>query len=259
VSQIITLCTDFGLRDGYVAAMKGVILSISPESTLVDISHEIAPQNVHQGAYVLASACPFFPQGAIHLVVIDPGVGSDRRAVAVRTAEHTFVAPDNGVLSLALKGKEILQAVSLTAQAYWRTPQASSTFHGRDIFASVAAHLARGVALEALGDPVEALRSLPSPELRGDPQGGLIGHVVHVDHFGNLITNIPATRLLGRRDWQIETGTERIQGLQDTYARVAPGQVLALIGSHDCLEIAVRAGSAAERLGLDIGAEIHIR
>jgi S-adenosylmethionine hydrolase len=259
VSQIITLCTDFGLQDGYVAAMKGVILSIAPQATLVDISHEIAAHNVRQGAYVLASACPFFPEGTIHVVVIDPGVGTGRQAVAVCTARHTFVAPDNGVLSLALRGEAMCQAVSLTAQAYWREPKTSSTFHGRDIFAPVAAHLARGVALEALGDPVEGLQSLPSSGVIRDPRGGLVGHVVHVDHFGNLITDIPAAQLLSRHDWQIEAGTGRIQGLQDTYARVAPGQMLALIGSHDCLEIAVREGSAAERLGLDIGAEIHIR
>ncbi|MBN1400698.1 MAG: SAM-dependent chlorinase/fluorinase [Anaerolineae bacterium] len=259
VKQIITLCTDFGLRDGYVAAMKGVILSIAPQATLVDISHGIAAHNLLQGAYVLASACPFFPEGTVHLVVIDPGVGSGRRAVAVRTAQHTFVAPDNGVLNLALKGKEILQAVCLTAQAYWRTTQASSTFHGRDIFAPVAAHLARGVALEALGDPLDQLQALTPPQVVLDPQGGLIGHVVHIDHFGNLITDIPAARLLGRRDWQVEAGAACIQGLEETYARVSPGQLLALVGSHECLEIAVREGNAAERLKLNVGAEVHVR
>lgn len=252
MSKIITLCTDFGLRDGYVAAMKGIILSIAPEVRLVDISHDIAPQSVREGAFVLRSAYAFFPPGTIHLVVVDPGVGSERRAVAVRTGEHLFVVPDNGVLGYVLRREKEMEAISLTDPAYWRK-EVSETFHGRDIFAPVAAHLARGVGLDDVGEPLEKLvqLDLPVPERQDD--GSIVGHVIHVDGFGNVVTDIPASMLGGDDRWQVTAGEKRIIGLSSTYASAAKGDLIALIGSHGFLEVAVREGSAAHIAHLAVG------
>ncbi len=250
--KIVTLCTDFGLRDGYVAAMKGVILSIAPQVCLVDISHQITPQSVREGAFVLRSAYTFFPSGTVHLVVVDPGVGSERRAMAVQAAEHLFVAPDNGVLAYVLRREQQVQAVSLTNPVYWRE-EVSETFHGRDIFAPVAAHLALGVPLEDLGKPLEELvqLDLPVPERRSN--GTIVGHVIHVDGFGNVVTNIPADMLRDCDRWQVMAGKEWIIGLSSTYASAAKGDLVALIGSHGFLEIAVREGSAARIAHLQVG------
>ncbi|MEA3407860.1 MAG: SAM-dependent chlorinase/fluorinase [Chloroflexota bacterium] len=253
---IITLCTDFGLRDGYVAAMKGVILSIAPRARLVDISHDIAPQCVREAAFVLRSTYAFFPPGTIHLVVVDPGVGSERRAVAVRAGKHFFVAPDNGVLEYVLRQEEGIEAVSLTNATYWRG-EVSATFHGRDIFAPVAAHLARGVPLRDLGERVEDLvhAELPIPERRGD--GTIIGHVLYIDGFGNVVTDLPASMLRGY-NWRVTAGEKQIIGLSPTYASAAKGELIALIGSHGFLEIAVREGSAAYIAHLSVGDIIQV-
>ncbi len=252
MSSIITLCTDFGLRDGYVAAMKGVILSIAPGTRLVDISHDIAPQSIREGAFILRSAYTFFPMGTIHLVVIDPGVGSERRAVAMRAGEHFFVAPDNGVLEYVLRREQEIEAVSLTDPTYWRE-KVSDTFHGRDIFAPVAAHLARGVPLDDVGEPLRELAQLelPVPERRGAET--ICGHVIHVDGFGNVVTDIPASMLQRDVRWRVVAGEERIGGLSSTYASAARGELMALIGSHGFLEIAVREGSAARIAHLAVG------
>lgn len=257
MSNIITLCTDFGLRDGYVAAMKGVMLSIVSEVRLVDISHDIAPQSVREGAFVLNSAYAFFPSGTVHLVVIDPGVGGERRAVAVRAGEHLFVAPDNGVLEYVLRAEKDIEPVSLTRPAYWRD-EVSETFHGRDIFAPVAAHLARGVPLEDLGASLKELvrLDLPVPERQGD--GTIIGHAIHIDGFGNVVTNIPASMLQGDERWKVVVGKRRIVGLSSTYASAARGDLIALIGSHGFLEIAVREGSAARIAHLTMSDTVQV-
>lgn len=252
VSEIITLCTDFGLRDGYVAAMKGVMLSIAPGVRLVDISHNVAPQSVREGAFVLYSAYRFFSPGTVHLVVVDPGVGSERRAVAVRVGEHLFVAPDNGILGYVLREENEVEAVSLTDPTYWRG-EVSETFHGRDIFAPVAAHLAQGVALGDMGEPLEKLVQLDLPVARRQDDGSIIGHVIHIDGFGNVVTDIPADMLQDRDRWQVMAGKERIIGLSSTYASAAKGDLVALIGSHGFLEIAVREGSAARIAHLHVG------
>lgn len=257
MSGMITLCTDFGTRDGYVAAMKGVILTIAPETDLIDISHGIAPQNVHEGAWVLATAYRFFPHGTVHLAVVDPGVGTDRRPIVVRTAHHIFVAPDNGLLSHALRREEVLEAVMPDRPEYWRDGKISHTFHGRDLFAPVAAHLARGIPLTDIGSPAGDLVTLDRDEPYVAPDGGIVGHIIHIDHFGNAISNIPAELLPDHRVY-VHVAGHGVGPLRRAYGEAAPGHPLALIGSHDYLEIATREGDAARTLGLAIGDEVRI-
>ena len=258
MESVVTLCTDFGTADGYVAAMKGVILAIAPDATLVDISHGVTRQSIAEGAFVLHSAFRYFPRGTVHLVVIDPGVGGGRRGVAVHAQGHYFVAPDNGVLTYVLQGAESVEAVVLTESAYWRT-EVSHTFHGRDVFAPVAAHLAIGVPLSSLGQPVADLvrLDLPTPSVGKD--GSIAGRVIYVDHFGNLVTDIPATMLLRRENLCINVGQVTLRGLVTTYSSVGVGNPLALVGSHGNLEIAVREGSATETLGVVIGEQVLVQ
>lgn len=255
---IITLLTDFGLRDGYVAAMKGVILSLAPEAVLVDISHDLPPQDVTAAAFVLASCWQFFPEGTIHLAVVDPGVGSNRRAVAVAAQGHSFVAPDNGLLSLALAEAPSFDAVTLTNPLYWRTPTPSHTFHGRDVFAPVAAHLAKGIPLAALGEPLGDLVRLPWPQPLPLAAGGWRGEVVYIDRFGNAITNLPGALVEPYREGWFYAGPFRLRGLAGTYAEVEPGTPLALIGSHGYLEIAIREGNAAQKGNLQVGTPVEV-
>lgn len=259
---VISLTTDFGTADGYAGTMKGVMLGICPEAALVDISHEIHPQAVQQAAHVLSTAVPYFTPGAVHLVVVDPGVGSERRPIAVQTGRATYVAPDNGVLSLALAQDPAHLAVHLTESRYHLAP-VSATFHGRDIFAPVAAHLARGIALLDMGIeiPISDLVPLPlrPPEQQSD--GSWWGTVLHIDRFGNLTTDIQAPIAMAdpQSSISILVGDIQIVGLSRTYADVAPGEMVAYVGSSGHLEIAVREGNAAVRLGLDVGAPVQVR
>lgn len=254
---IITLTTDFGLADGYVGTMRGVILRIAPEVTLVDLSHQVPAQDIRAGAFVLYQAVPYFPPETIHVVVVDPGVGSQRRALAVRTAQGIFVAPDNGVLSYVLASGEVHEAVSLTNPAC-QLPQVSTTFHGRDIFSPAAAHLANGVPLEELGPRAINLVHLPLPRPASTPQGHLIAHLMHVDRFGNLILDATAEDV--EEGDIFELGEHKIKGLSHTFADVAPGELLAYVGSsRDHVEIAVREGDAAREMGLSVGDEVIIR
>jgi S-adenosylmethionine hydrolase len=254
---IITLTTDFGLADGYVGTMRGVILSIAPEVTLVDLSHQIPAQNVRAGAFVLYQAVPFFPPETLHVAVVDPGVGSQRRALAVRTSQGLFIAPDNGVLSYVLATADVYEAVSLTNPAY-QLPQVSTTFHGRDVFAPAAAHLATGVPLEELGPRAINLVRLPFPQPETTPSEDLITHVMHIDRFGNLILDVTADQV--REETILELKECKIEGLSRTFADVAPGELLAYVGSsRDHVEIAVRDGDAACELGVNAGDEVRIR
>ena len=275
---LVTLTTDFGTADGYVGTMKGVILGITPDARLVDLSHEIAPQDVRQAAYVLYTAYPFFPPHTVHLVVVDPGVGSARRSIALRTPKGCFVGPDNGVFSYVMANEPVEAVVELSDPRY-RLPQVSHTFHGRDIFAPAAAHLAAGVPIKALGPPVLDPVTFPPPRLEVSPDG-ITGEVLHADHFGNVITSI------GKLAWSEDelaleivfhdvTGKEQIRfkaikatvvvagqeipGVFRTYAEVEPGAVLALVGSEGYLELAVREGSAAQKLGLHTGDTVELR
>jgi len=259
MAPIITLLTDFGTRDGYVAAMKGVILGICPDARIVDVTHEIAPQAVAEGAFVLSTVAPYHPAGTIHTVVVDPGVGSDRRSVAVRAGEQLFVAPDNGVLTWVLPPGADYEAVSLEEPTYWR-PIISHTFHGRDVYAPVAAHLAAGVPLGWLGPPVDDLVRLELPRAERHVDGAVAGAIIHVDHFGNLISNIPAAWITRLSEGSVSVGEARIDGIIPTYAMAPSGGLLALVGgSHGYLEVAVRGGSAAARLGVGVGAPIVAR
>ncbi|MBN1318929.1 MAG: SAM-dependent chlorinase/fluorinase [Anaerolineales bacterium] len=262
---IITLMTDFGTVDGYVGAMKGVLLSLCPQAQLVDITHAIPPQNVYQAAFSLFNAAVLFPPGTVHLVVVDPGVGTDRRPLAIQSNERFYVGPDNGVFSLVSKPADM--AVVLENPTFHRVESlTSSTFHGRDIFAPAAAHLASGVSLSQLGSRVTNRVSLSFPKCVFKPPNQWIGQVLYLDAFGNAITNI------GILEWKDQTlrlvpfliddepqlvaapATIKWRGRQfrlgRTYADVRPGQPLALISSNGLLEIAVRDGSAADLLGI---------
>jgi len=259
MAPIITLTTDFGRRDPFVGIMKGVILSICPTARLVDLTHAVEPQDVLGASLALAAALPFFPAGTVHLVVVDPGVGGRRRPLAVRTGGHYFVGPDNGVLTPALGGPR-WTAVALTAPEY-RLPEVSRTFHGRDVFAPAAAYLAAGVPLERLGamvaDPVRA--PVPGSRLEGDV---LVGEVLAVDRFGNLITSIEAGQLAalaGDGPVAVEVSGRPVAGLVEAYAAGEDGQPAAIIGSTGRFEIFVRGGSAREALGVGRGAPVRIR
>jgi S-adenosylmethionine hydrolase len=282
MSKIITLTTDFGLQDAFVGTMKGVILGIAPDARLVDLTHDVPPFDVRAGAYALYAAYRYFPAETIHLAVVDPGVGSARRAVAVRTSWGTFVAPDNGLLSLVLGREVVCEAVVLENPAY-RLPLSSdllqlggrwtmsSTFHGRDVFAPAAAHIARGVPLAEFGPAASDLVTFPVS--RSTRQGNaLVGHVIYVDRFGNLVTDVTETDLpvllsitpvkgdtgLAGSVVAVEAGGQRMAGLSAAYADVPPGQLLALIGSAGHLEISVREGHAARVLGLVVGDPITV-
>jgi S-adenosylmethionine hydrolase len=253
--SLVTLTTDFGLSDSYVGAMKGVILSIDPTVTIVDISHDIAPQNVQEAAYVVYAAYPYFPPDTVHIVVVDPGVGSRRRAIALRAAQACFVAPDNGVLSYVLAREGMREAVSLTNSKYHRRT-VSHTFHGRDIFAPVAAHLARGVPLTELGEPLTEIVtfSLPRPQVL--PDGEVVGHVLHIDRFGNLILDVKEGDCILDGGIVLEVAGRRIQDLGRTFTDVPAGELVAYIGSSGHLEIALREGNAAQSLGIKRGDKI---
>ncbi|MEE9201689.1 MAG: SAM-dependent chlorinase/fluorinase [Dehalococcoidia bacterium] len=248
---IITLTTDFGPGE-YAAAMKGVILGINPQALLVDISHQVEPQDILDGAFVLAATCPYFPPGTIHVAVVDPGVGTGRRPLVVQTPDALFVAPDNGLLSLALKGSEY-QAYELTQPQYWRE-EVSATFHGRDIFAPAAAHLSLGVSPQDMGRPVADMVKLPLPPV--EAVGGEVrGRVIHIDRFGNLITNI-RQKDLPSGPIRIEISGRRIEGLSSHYQ--AGEELVALMGSSGYLEIAAPGASAARLLSARRGLPVTV-
>ncbi|MBI4317540.1 MAG: SAM-dependent chlorinase/fluorinase [Chloroflexi bacterium] len=266
--RVITLTTDFGLDDGYVGTMKGVILGINPEAVLVDLCHNVAPQDVNEAAFVLATSRRYFPAEAIHLVVVDPGVGSKRRAIVVESSAGVFVGPDNGVLTWAAGDRLYrrvtetsahpgLRARNIANPSYW-LPHVSRTFHGRDIFAPVAAHLSNGVAPAELGEIVDQITWLrvPVPEVLGPDK--LVAHVIHVDRFGNLITDLSEedVRHLGG-DLYLEIKRHRITGLSEYYG--AREGLVALVGSAGFVEIAVHGGSAAQFLRVRRGESVVVR
>ena len=257
MAPIITLTTDLGLTDAYVAAMKGVILGINPEAKLVDICHTIKPQNIIQAAFVLSRAYPFFPQGTIHVVVVDPGVGTQRRAIILSTKSASFVAPDNGVLSYVTQQSSVWEAVAITRPQFWRST-VSPTFHGRDIFAPVAARLSLGLPLTDFGEVITSVAMLPLPQPYQAADGSIIGHVIHIDSFGNLITDINSSDLRRAKPAvTIGVGNQLISGLSRTYAEGS--ELLALIGSDGYLEIAVKEGNASALLDAKVGDEVRIR
>lgn len=245
--SIVTLLTDFGTADGYVAEMKGVLVSTARDLELVDVSHDIPPHDVESARLAVARYWRRFPERTVHLVVVDPGVGSTRAALAVESDGRFLVGPDNGVLSPALLIRGA-RAVSLPVPG-----DASPTFHGRDVFAPAAAALARGTPLDSLGQPAETPVMRRTPEAVRDPDGWIRGEVIVIDRFGNAVTNI-----LGVRDGEVRIGATTVP-VKRVYADVAPGEAVALVGSSGLLEVAVRDGSAARTLGLVRGTQVRAR
>jgi S-adenosylmethionine hydrolase len=272
---IITLTTDFGTTDGYVGAMKGVLLSICPETRLVDITHAIPAQDVRHAALTLWNVVRTFPPDTIHLVVVDPGVGTERRPIALRSGAMTYVAPDNGVLSLV--GRDVEWAVVLDkSEIYWSAGCVSQTFHGRDIFSPVAAHLAGGLPWQEVGSPITDWQTLSFPRIEVTSSGEWAGEVLITDHFGNAITNLGLLawaddRLAIEPLWTAAATSHRMASpaivlvgewtlpVHCTYGAVAPGEPLALIGSSGLLEIAVRDGSAEQELAISRGDRVLLR
>ena len=260
---LITLMTDFGLKDGFVGVMKGVILSLAPQVQIVDLSHLITPQNIREAAIVLHRAVPYFPEGAIHVVVVDPGVGTARRPLAAQLGSQYFVGPDNGEFTLVLERAEranwAVEMVCLDQPQYWLA-EISHVFHGRDIFSPVAAHLANGVPLRQLGTPIaDPVRlDFPQPERTA---AGWRGKVTVIDHFGNLAVNIRPEHLEGQSGVVISVCGTEIRGLVRTFGDKRPGELAALFGSSGDLVIAEVNGNAAQRLNAQIGdaVEIEIR
>ncbi len=270
----ITLLTDFGTEDAYAAVMKGVILTRDPRATLVDITHAIEPQNIRQGAFVLASSYQFFPKNTIHVAVVDPDVGSERRGIILKVPSAVFVAPDNGLLTyvidqLALNAEEVpdfggsaimvrlkrgIEAVSITDPRFWRTP-VSPTFHGRDIFAPVAAGLSLGLSPYEFGEKTDMLTVLPITRPRSAGPDELLGHVMHIDRFGNLITDMRSSDL-PPGPVEIVLGATRIDGISRYYGETRG--LAALIGSSGYLEVSLRNGNAAAHLNAVVGDEVTV-
>ncbi len=265
--KFITLLTDFGLKDGYVGVMKGVIWGIAPDVQIADISHHISPQNVQEGALALSRVASYFPSGTVHIAVVDPGVGTARRPIAGQVGDQYYVGPDNGLFSYVLdtarqKG-EAVRWVHLDRRKYW-LPVVSNVFHGRDIFSPVGAHLAAGVPLYEVGTPIEDVTTFETPQ----PQpisGGWRGQVIAVDNFGNLATNLMRTHLMrlpmeGTAPSKIKVtiAGQTITGLVNTFGDREPGALIALIGTRDDLMISVVNGSAADRLSVGVGADIEV-
>ncbi len=257
--RILTFLSDFGAASPYPAAMKAAAAAVA-DAVFVDISHEVPPQSIRGGAYLLWSVAPTFPRGTVHCAVVDPGVGTSRAALGVASGGQFFVGPDNGLLLPAARRCGTPLDYRLLDPTYWRTP-VSSTFHGRDVFAPAAAHLAAGVPLAALGEPAGTYVDLAFPEGRWDG-AGLEGEVLWVDRFGNLITTIPGAlfeRLVCGGAVVVDTGRAALLGVAArTFADVAPGEVVVLVGSDGLIEVAVHAGSAADRTGLSPGSAVRI-
>ena len=253
---LITLTTDFGTRDAYAAQLKGVLLARCPGAAVLDLTHDIAPHDVVEGALFLDGAAPAFPPGAVHLAVVDPGVGGARRAIACAIGGQFVVCPDNGLPTLLARRLPLEAAREIANPALRREP-VSATFEGRDVFAPAAAHLACSGALGDLGPPAGGLAALALPEPSREA-GGVRGEVLHVDRFGNAITNVEASMLPGAAGGVRVRAGGRDLPLRRTYADAAPGEALALAGSGGRLEIAVREGSAADRLGLRRGSPVRV-
>ena len=259
-NPIITLTTDFGLKDPYVAEIKAAILSISPSATIVDVSHEVEKFNVRMGAFILASASSYFPKGTIHLAVVDPGVGTKRQPILIQTKHGYFVGPDNGVLALAARNEEIKHIYKITNQKLM-LPRISNTFHGRDIFAPAAAHLANGTSPEEFGREISEI-VMPEFAKIIRRKNMLVGEVIHIDDFGNIITNFGEKELeLMNAKVMFNVKLKDIRQkpkLCKAYAEVEPQKPLAIIGSHNFLEISINQGNAAKTFKTKIGDKIIV-
>jgi S-adenosylmethionine hydrolase len=251
---------DFGIKDGNVGVMKGVILGIAPNAQIVDLSHTISPQNIGEAALVLARSAPYFPPGTIHVVVVDPGVGTARRHIAARLGEQFYVCPDNGILTLLLERAETegwrVEIVHTNKPQFW-LPVVSHVFHGRDVFSPVAAHLANGLPLQALGTPIhDPVRlSLPCPQRT---PSGWRGEVMHIDHFGNISTNLRVEHLGEPPSIEVHLCGVKIPGMVRTFGERPPGELVALYGSTGNLIVSVVNGNAAQRLNAKVGETVEV-
>ena len=256
---VITLLTDFGTKDHYVASMKGVILNINPQCLLIDISHQVNPHDVEEGAFILANTYSYFPKGTIHLSVVDPGVGGIRKPILLVTQNYSFVGPDNGLFTIVAQREKVKQVVALTKKKYFLS-KVSSTFHGRDIFAPVAAHLSLGIKPNAFGHKIDSLEWLgfEGPFIK---EGKLLGEILHVDTFGNLVSNIDEGKLfrfIQGRPFVIRAGRKTIRGLKKGYWEGKKDEAIALLGSGGFLEISIREGNAQKVLKAKRGDAIEV-
>jgi len=257
--SVITLLTDFGTKDHYVASMKGTILNINSRCTLIDITHHITPHDIKEGAFILGNAYSSFPKGTIHLSVVDPGVGGSRKPILIVTTNYFFVGPDNGLFTFALKREKVEKAVALTNQNYFFS-QMSNTFHGRDLFAPVAAYLSLGVKPEAFGPALNSWVELDFGKTR-IREGRLIGEILHIDAFGSLISNIGNEQLfhfVKDHSFVIRVGKRTIRGLKKGYWEGKRNEAMALIGSGGFLEISAREGNAQKVLRVKKGDQVTI-
>jgi S-adenosyl-L-methionine hydrolase (adenosine-forming) len=258
--KLITLMTDFGLRDGYTGVMQGVIYRIAPDVRITDISHLIRPQNVQEGGLVWGRSYPFFPEGTIHVGVVDPGVGTQRRPIAARLGAHFFVCPDNGLLTVPLEQAEQagaqVEIVHLDQPRFW-LPDVSNVFHGRDIFSPVAAHLAKGTALQELGSPINDPVRLQVPR-PAQLANGWRGAIISVDHFGNLGTNLTGQQLSHLKNPRVRLGRYEIEGISRTFGDRPAGEPVALIDSDGNLAICVVNGDASKEMGINTGEIVEV-
>ena len=252
---VITLLSDFGLSDYFVGAVKGVMLSLNPDVAFVDISHQVPPQDIFTGAFTLSQAYSCFPQGTVHFAVVDPGVGTSRKALAATAAGHYFVAPDNGILTYIMEANEDFVAYEITADHYFRKP-VSATFHGRDVFAPVAAWISRKIELHQFGPVLQSPVRLQIPPLKRVRDALIQGTILAIDHFGNLITNLKPEDI--SMPFKILAGQREITALRRTYGEGMSGEVIVVPGSTGFLEIAVKGGSAAATLNMKTGAPIGV-
>jgi S-adenosylmethionine hydrolase len=258
--SLITLLTDFGLKDGNVGVMKGVILGIAQDATIVDLSHQISPQNVHEAALILLRSAPYFPASTIHVVVVDPGVGTSRRPIAAQLGDQYFVGPDNGVITMLLdftkKQGLTVKIFHLNQPQYWLA-EVSNVFHGRDIFAPAAGHLVSGVSISSLGtsidNPIQI--QIPQPEKMA---GSLRGEVIHIDHFGNISTNVKQEHLVSKEVKTLTLNQVSINGMIRTFGERPEGELVALFGSTGNLIISVVNGNAALRLKTKVGDKVEV-
>jgi S-adenosyl-L-methionine hydrolase (adenosine-forming) len=255
MEPLITLMTDFGTRDGFPAQMKGVIHSLCPWATVVDITHDIQPYSIAEAAMVLLGYGRYFPLGTIHVAVVDPGVGGARRGIVLNSEGSYFVGPDNGVFSFIITAEAPWSIREITNPEFM-LPDPHPTFHGRDVFAPVAAHLAAGTAFELVGPEIHDPALFSMPPVHRNPEG-LVGEVIYVDRFGNLCSNLPADLLAGPVG-SIEVGTLRVAGIHRCFSDVKPGTPLAMINSFGFLEIAINGGNAADSLGIDRGSKVRV-
>jgi hypothetical protein len=257
--SIITLTTDFGAADWFVGTMKGVILGLQPRARLVDITHEIPAGDIRAGAFALAASHGFFPRGTVHVAVVDPGVGSRRRAIVVQTVNYLFVGPDNGVLCLALAREKIKAVHQITNEQLFLHP-VSNTFHGRDVFAPIAANLSKGLPLARVGAPLKEFVKLSWPEPQRT-RNSIKGEIAYIDRFGNAITNVGNATLtsLGEGSCEIIVRGKRLCSLQPFYQALPHGNPVAVPGSSGFLELAVNGGSAAKQFKLRVGERVVVR